>query len=236
MSLFIRFWWQRKGVFSGAQRTALQGVSLSRIICDNTHIRLVPPDPFTRTRHTEDLLPCAHPLIPPLNLSAWREPDTGRPRATEPPSSHFTQSHEENPLLQKIDFITFGQRNGFPEISKISTESWAVYRHIEFYSMWWFTLYIICVYGKYPVICVPRACLSYMSLFPTPSDPICGSIPRVHPGYSLLCDSVILYHCPVGFILVGPSQVKCDPHTQQWTPAPPTCQGNSLQGHEEIDR
>ncbi|XP_062402501.1 eosinophil peroxidase [Sardina pilchardus] len=73
-----RFWWQRKGMFSRAQRSSLQRVSLSRIICDNTHIQLVPPDPFTRTLRTEDLLPCAHPLIPPLNLSAWREPDSGR--------------------------------------------------------------------------------------------------------------------------------------------------------------
>ncbi|KAL2093184.1 hypothetical protein ACEWY4_010496 [Coilia grayii] len=126
-----RFWWQREGMFSRVQRTALQSVSLSRIICDNTHIRLVPPDPFIRTRRTEDLLPCTHPLIPLLNLSAWREPDT---------------------------------------------------------------------------------------------DPTCGSIPRIQPGYSLLCDNTVLYQCPLGFVLIGPSQVRCDPHTQQWKPAPPTCQ------------
>ncbi|XP_041966392.1 eosinophil peroxidase [Alosa sapidissima] len=126
-----RFWWQRKGMFSRAQRSSLQRVSLSRVICDNTHIQLVPPDPFTRTLCTEDLLPCTHPRIPPLDLSAWREPD---------------------------------------------------------------------------------------------SDPTCGSVPRIQPGYSLLCDSAVLYQCPAGFSLVGPSQVKCDPHTQQWTSAPPTCQ------------
>uniref|UniRef100_A0A671NQ80 Eosinophil peroxidase n=1 Tax=Sinocyclocheilus anshuiensis TaxID=1608454 RepID=A0A671NQ80_9TELE len=70
-----RFWWQNEGVFSSAQRDALRTTSLSRIICDNTHIRLVPFDPFARTLHPDDLLPCTR--IGHMNLSAWREPDTG---------------------------------------------------------------------------------------------------------------------------------------------------------------
>uniref|UniRef100_A0A8C2KLX5 Eosinophil peroxidase n=1 Tax=Cyprinus carpio TaxID=7962 RepID=A0A8C2KLX5_CYPCA len=70
-----RFWWQNEGVFSSAQRDALRTTSLSRIICDNTNIRLVPFDPFAHTLHPDDLLPCAH--IGHMNLSAWREPDTG---------------------------------------------------------------------------------------------------------------------------------------------------------------
>uniref|UniRef100_A0A8C2KTB4 Eosinophil peroxidase n=1 Tax=Cyprinus carpio TaxID=7962 RepID=A0A8C2KTB4_CYPCA len=51
-----RFWWQNEGVFSSAQRDALRTTSLSRIICDNTNIRLVPFDPFAHTLHPDDLL------------------------------------------------------------------------------------------------------------------------------------------------------------------------------------
>ncbi|KAG9336338.1 hypothetical protein JZ751_002685, partial [Albula glossodonta] len=72
-----RFWWQREGVFSGAQRAQLRRVSLSRIICDNTHITRVPVDAFARTTHLSHMLPCSHPLIPHLNLSAWKEPEMG---------------------------------------------------------------------------------------------------------------------------------------------------------------
>nr|XP_023993453.1 LOW QUALITY PROTEIN: lactoperoxidase-like [Salvelinus alpinus] len=71
-----RFWWEREAVFTGTQRAQLHTVSLSRIICDNTHITRVPSDPFSRTVSPEDMLACSHPLIPHLNLSAWKEPDT----------------------------------------------------------------------------------------------------------------------------------------------------------------
>ncbi|KAK7892110.1 hypothetical protein WMY93_024073 [Mugilogobius chulae] len=71
-----RFWWERKGVFSSSQRKQLHSVSLSRIICDNSHITSVPLDPFSRTESLEDLLPCSHPLIPHLDLSPWKEPET----------------------------------------------------------------------------------------------------------------------------------------------------------------
>uniref|UniRef100_A0A3B3Z7T5 Uncharacterized protein n=1 Tax=Periophthalmus magnuspinnatus TaxID=409849 RepID=A0A3B3Z7T5_9GOBI len=72
-----RFWWERKGVFSSSQRKQLHSVSLSRIICDNSHITSVPIDPFTRTESPEDLLSCSHPLIPHLDLSPWKEPESG---------------------------------------------------------------------------------------------------------------------------------------------------------------
>uniref|UniRef100_A0A3Q3IQR1 Uncharacterized protein n=1 Tax=Monopterus albus TaxID=43700 RepID=A0A3Q3IQR1_MONAL len=72
-----RFWWEREGVFTSTQRRHLQAVSLSRIICDNSHITLVPADPFSRTERPEDMLACSHPLIPHLDLSPWKEPDTG---------------------------------------------------------------------------------------------------------------------------------------------------------------
>ncbi|XP_029009545.2 eosinophil peroxidase [Betta splendens] len=71
-----RFWWERDGVFTGAQRNRLRVISLSRIICDNTRITLVPAEVFSRTESTKDMLPCSHPLIPPLDLSPWKEPDS----------------------------------------------------------------------------------------------------------------------------------------------------------------
>ena len=73
-----RFWWEREGVFTSAQRTSLKAVSLSRLICDNSHISHVPADPFSLTVRPEDMLACSHPLIPQLDLSAWKEPDSGR--------------------------------------------------------------------------------------------------------------------------------------------------------------
>ncbi|XP_076589704.1 eosinophil peroxidase [Chaetodon auriga] len=134
-----RFWWQREGVFTRAQRKQLQGVSLSRIICDNSHITHVPADPFSRTERPEDMLACSHPLISHLDLSPWKEPDT---------------------------------------------------------------------------------------------DPSCGPIPRIQSGYSLLCDSVILYQCHSGFKLLGSSSVSCDPNSQQWSATPPTCQDiNECEDH-----
>eukprot|EP00064_Thunnus_orientalis_P003427 superscaffoldBa00000277_g3436 len=71
-----RFWWEREGVFTGTQRRHLHAVSLSRIICDNSHITHVPADAFSRTESPDAMLACSHPLIPHLDLSPWEEPDT----------------------------------------------------------------------------------------------------------------------------------------------------------------
>ncbi|KAG8012707.1 Thyroid peroxidase, partial [Nibea albiflora] len=124
-----KFWWQREGVFTSTQRKHLRDVSLSRIICDNSHITHVPADPFSRIERPEDMLACSHPLISHLDLTPWKEPD---------------------------------------------------------------------------------------------ADPRCGPIPRIQSGYSLHCDSVILYHCHSGFKLLGSSSVSCDPNSQQWSSIP-TC-------------
>ncbi|XP_077424399.1 eosinophil peroxidase [Vanacampus margaritifer] len=69
-----RFWWARTGVFTSAQRTHLRAVSLSRIICDNSHITHVPQDPFSRTENPDAMLTCSSSLIPNLDLSPWKEP------------------------------------------------------------------------------------------------------------------------------------------------------------------
>lgn len=160
--MWFRFWWQNEGVFSSAQRDALRTTSLSRIICDNTNIRLVPFDPFAHTLHPDDLLPCAH--IGHMNLSAWREPDTGI----------SDRKSENNQTILLFD-----------------------------------------------------VCYSYSAnIWVSFSDPVCGAVPRLSLGFSVLCESMVIYQCPTGYLLQGATQITCDPNTQQWTPQPPTCHGS----------
>lgn len=73
---------------------------------------------------------------------------------------------------------------------------------------------------------VRSACcvLTWLTFLP---DPSCGPIPRIQSGYWLLCDSVVLYQCHSGFKLLGSPSVSCDPNSQQWSSAPPTCQGTT---------
>uniref|UniRef100_A0A8C4GS04 Eosinophil peroxidase n=1 Tax=Dicentrarchus labrax TaxID=13489 RepID=A0A8C4GS04_DICLA len=78
-----RFWWEREGMFTSTQRRNLHSISLSRIICDNSHITHVPTDPFSRTERPEDMLACSHPLISHLDLSPWKEPDAGEEAGKE---------------------------------------------------------------------------------------------------------------------------------------------------------
>ncbi|XP_062338520.1 eosinophil peroxidase-like [Osmerus eperlanus] len=71
-----RLWYQNPGVFNSRQRASLTSVSLSRIICDNTDINMVPRDPFRIRSSSNPLVSCNRLL--PLNLSPWTE------RACEP--------------------------------------------------------------------------------------------------------------------------------------------------------
>ncbi|ELK35928.1 PREDICTED: eosinophil peroxidase [Myotis davidii] len=65
-----RFWWEKPGVFTKGQRRALGQISLSRIVCDNTGITMVPRDIFRANTYPRDFQHCSR--IPRLNLSAWR--------------------------------------------------------------------------------------------------------------------------------------------------------------------
>uniref|UniRef100_G3SQS0 Eosinophil peroxidase n=2 Tax=Loxodonta africana TaxID=9785 RepID=G3SQS0_LOXAF len=65
-----RFWWQKQGVFTKRQRSALEQVSLSRIVCDNTGITTVSRNIFRANTYPRDFVSCSR--IPRLNLSAWR--------------------------------------------------------------------------------------------------------------------------------------------------------------------
>ncbi|XP_032057022.1 eosinophil peroxidase-like [Aythya fuligula] len=72
-----RFWWEKPGVFTLQQLHALKKVSLSKVICDNTHIKKLPRDMFQASTYPENFVDCHE--IDMLNLSAWKdEPESGR--------------------------------------------------------------------------------------------------------------------------------------------------------------
>lgn len=66
---FCRFWWENPGVFTEKQRDSLQKMSFSRLVCDNTHITRVPPNPFQANSYPQDFVDCS--AIEKLDLSPW---------------------------------------------------------------------------------------------------------------------------------------------------------------------
>ncbi|XP_069470956.1 myeloperoxidase-like isoform X1 [Ambystoma mexicanum] len=64
------FYYENRGVFSSAQRQALERMTLARIICDNTGITEVPRNVFLGNTYPRDFVRCNE--IPALDLSAWR--------------------------------------------------------------------------------------------------------------------------------------------------------------------
>nr|XP_056720949.1 eosinophil peroxidase-like [Euleptes europaea] len=66
-----RFWWENPAIFTPEQRKALSAVSLSRIICDNSHLREVPRDVFRPSRYPQDFVSCN--AIPRLSLFPWKK-------------------------------------------------------------------------------------------------------------------------------------------------------------------
>ncbi|XP_067865985.1 myeloperoxidase-like [Heterodontus francisci] len=66
-----RFWWQNEGIFTASQQQALQQVSLSRLICDNTRIEELPQDVFRFRPYPEGYVRCTQ--IPQVELNAWKE-------------------------------------------------------------------------------------------------------------------------------------------------------------------
>ncbi|XP_032355949.1 thyroid peroxidase [Etheostoma spectabile] len=66
-----RFWWEADGIFSQQQKAELIKGSLSRIICDNSDIREVPPDSFKFGNYPYDYISCDQ--MPVIHLEAWKE-------------------------------------------------------------------------------------------------------------------------------------------------------------------
>lgn len=81
---------------------------------------MVPSDPFVRTVHPEKLLPCTHANITHLNLSAWKEPDTGRKNKTAC-ALRFTipdiQSYTHTVTVYFVYFIDHNTNFVFNELS-----------------------------------------------------------------------------------------------------------------------
>jgi len=65
-----RFWWENTGVFTAQQRSSLAKISLSRIICDNTHITKVSRNIFQANSYPHSFVSCSS--IPKLDLRAWK--------------------------------------------------------------------------------------------------------------------------------------------------------------------
>ncbi|NXD12300.1 PERE peroxidase, partial [Nothocercus nigrocapillus] len=66
-----RFWWESPGVFTPQQVNALENISLSKLICDNTRIKKVPKDMFKVSSYPKDFVNCHE--INRLDLSFWKE-------------------------------------------------------------------------------------------------------------------------------------------------------------------
>ncbi|NWX15910.1 PERE peroxidase, partial [Aegotheles bennettii] len=66
-----RFWWENLGVFTQQQLHALRKISLSRVFCDNTHIKKMPRDVFKVNSYPENFVDCHE--IDTLDLSPWKE-------------------------------------------------------------------------------------------------------------------------------------------------------------------
>ncbi|XP_048375090.1 myeloperoxidase-like [Sphaerodactylus townsendi] len=66
-----RFWWENPGVFTPEQQKALDAASLSRIICDNTHLKEVPKNVFGANQYPQDFVSCND--IPRLSLFSWKK-------------------------------------------------------------------------------------------------------------------------------------------------------------------
>uniref|UniRef100_A0A8C8BK50 Lactoperoxidase n=1 Tax=Otus sunia TaxID=257818 RepID=A0A8C8BK50_9STRI len=74
-----RFWWEKPGVFTPQQLHALRKISLSKVFCDNTHIKKIPRDVFKVNSYPENFVDCHE--IDTLDLSPWKdESDSSMPK------------------------------------------------------------------------------------------------------------------------------------------------------------
>ncbi|XP_078082079.1 eosinophil peroxidase-like [Mustelus asterias] len=81
-----RFWWENTGVFTASQRQALTQISMSRIICENTGIQLIPRDAFKFQPFPRGYVNCNQ--IPKVDLSAWKEDVRVTPCGSVPAVAH----------------------------------------------------------------------------------------------------------------------------------------------------
>ncbi|KAG8590071.1 hypothetical protein GDO81_006622 [Engystomops pustulosus] len=70
-----RFYYEKSSEFTAAQRNAINRVTMSRIICDNTRITQVPQNVFVANTFPRDFVNCTQ--IRPFDLSPWRRRKSG---------------------------------------------------------------------------------------------------------------------------------------------------------------
>ncbi|KAI5099534.1 eosinophil peroxidase isoform 2 precursor [Silurus meridionalis] len=102
-----RLWWENTGVFTPQQRDALNRVSLSRIICDNTGISRVPRDAFSFSPNQASFVNCRS--IPVVNLSAWRESREGENVLDENEILGKEQTDDLQDVLDNQEFLSIFQ-------------------------------------------------------------------------------------------------------------------------------
>ncbi|MEE6468869.1 hypothetical protein FKM82_008405 [Ascaphus truei] len=71
------FYYERPSVFTGAQRSAIERVTLARVICENTRITEVPINVFMGNTYPRDFVNCSR--IPALDLNPWRNREGAEP-------------------------------------------------------------------------------------------------------------------------------------------------------------
>lgn len=77
-----RFWWENPRVFTPQQLQALRKISVSRVICDNTHIKKIPRDVFKINTYPEDFTDCQE--IDVLDLSPWKDEPESATKVSNP--------------------------------------------------------------------------------------------------------------------------------------------------------
>ncbi|XP_073472627.1 eosinophil peroxidase-like [Aquarana catesbeiana] len=70
-----RFYYELPNQFTPAQKNAIERVTMSRIICDNTGITQVPRNVFVANSYPRDFVNCSQ--IPAFDLSPWRRTKSG---------------------------------------------------------------------------------------------------------------------------------------------------------------
>ncbi|XP_075706908.1 eosinophil peroxidase-like [Rhinoderma darwinii] len=70
-----RFYYERTTEFTAVQRSAIERVTMSRIICDNTGIPQVPRNVFVANTNPRNFVNCSQ--IPAFDLSPWRRRKSG---------------------------------------------------------------------------------------------------------------------------------------------------------------
>uniref|UniRef100_A0A8C5R0H6 Myeloperoxidase n=1 Tax=Leptobrachium leishanense TaxID=445787 RepID=A0A8C5R0H6_9ANUR len=70
-----RFYYERPTEFTAAQRNAIEQVTMSRIICDNSRITEVPRNVFFANSFPRDFVSCNN--IPAFDLSPWKKRKSG---------------------------------------------------------------------------------------------------------------------------------------------------------------